>query len=205
MQHLVAVGRSIHLPYRMAEGNSCYNGGKPGVSDAFASALWGADFMLLLAQLGVSGVNLHGGGRGFYTPIAGGGSAPFQVRPLYYGMLVFRAFASGSLVPCKLDAGGINATAYACINPEGRLALAILNKDVGHDLHLKLGDDVLHRPSREITMVAPGVGSTTDVTLGGQTVSQVEWRPAWSSPSLRTELVVPRASALLLEFDGIIL
>ena len=33
-----------NLPYRMTEGNSCFGGGKPEVSDAFASALWGSDY-----------------------------------------------------------------------------------------------------------------------------------------------------------------
>ncbi|HEY3703607.1 MAG TPA: hypothetical protein VGL22_01000 [Terracidiphilus sp.] len=46
---------------RMTEGNTCYRGGKPGVSDVFASALWAADYALLLAASGYSGVNLHGG------------------------------------------------------------------------------------------------------------------------------------------------
>ena len=47
--------------YRMTEGNSCYRGGKPGFSDVFAATLWSADYCLLLASLGYSGVNLHGG------------------------------------------------------------------------------------------------------------------------------------------------
>ena len=46
---------------RMTEGNTCYRGGKPGVSDVFASALWAADYSLLLASNNYSGVNLHGG------------------------------------------------------------------------------------------------------------------------------------------------
>jgi hypothetical protein len=46
---------------RMTEGNSCYRGGKPGVSDVFAAALWAADYALLLASNNYSGVNLHGG------------------------------------------------------------------------------------------------------------------------------------------------
>jgi hypothetical protein len=46
---------------RMAEGNTCYRGGKPGVSDVFAAALWSADYALLLASNNYSGVNLHGG------------------------------------------------------------------------------------------------------------------------------------------------
>jgi hypothetical protein len=35
---------------RMTEGNTCYRGGKPGVSDVFAAALWSADYSLLLAS-----------------------------------------------------------------------------------------------------------------------------------------------------------
>jgi hypothetical protein len=46
---------------RMTEGNTCYRGGKPGVSDVFAAALWAADYALLLASNHYSGVNLHGG------------------------------------------------------------------------------------------------------------------------------------------------
>ncbi len=46
---------------RMTEGNTCYRGGKPGVSDVFAAALWSADYALQLASRGYTGVNLHGG------------------------------------------------------------------------------------------------------------------------------------------------
>ena len=33
------------LPYRLEEVNNFYNGGAAGVSDSFASGLWGVDFM----------------------------------------------------------------------------------------------------------------------------------------------------------------
>jgi hypothetical protein len=46
---------------RMTESNTCYRGGKPGVSDVFAAALWAADYSLLLAGNNYSGINLHGG------------------------------------------------------------------------------------------------------------------------------------------------
>ncbi|RZU43301.1 hypothetical protein [Edaphobacter modestus] len=49
------------VPFRMTEGNTVYQGGKPGLSDAFAAALWGADYLFELMSLGYSGVNLHGG------------------------------------------------------------------------------------------------------------------------------------------------
>ena len=56
-----AAARRMGLRVRMTEGNTCYRGGKPGVSDVFASALWAADYALLLAANGYTGVNLHGG------------------------------------------------------------------------------------------------------------------------------------------------
>ncbi len=56
-----AVAAKLDVPLRMSEGNTCYGGGKPGVSDVFASALWSADYSLLLATNGYVGVNLHGG------------------------------------------------------------------------------------------------------------------------------------------------
>jgi hypothetical protein len=64
-QAIVDAAAKDHLVYRMTEGNSCYRGGKPGMSDAFASALWAGDYMLALATAGCAGVNLHGGSREF--------------------------------------------------------------------------------------------------------------------------------------------
>ena len=110
---IVAVARENNLVYRMTEGNSCYRGGKPGVSNAFCSALWAVDYLLKLANFGCAGVNLHGGGASvirlslgghlpgenlvpngpalaaegsFYTPIAGSREKGFKARPVFYGM-----------------------------------------------------------------------------------------------------------------------
>lgn len=60
---------------RMTEGNTCYRGGKPGVSDVLAAALWSADYSLLLASNDYSGVNLHGG-TGQSVANSVGGSLP---------------------------------------------------------------------------------------------------------------------------------
>src|SRR5271154_4494400 len=56
-----AAASKMSARVRMTEGNTCYRGGKPGVSDVFAAALWSADYSLLLASNVYSGVNLHGG------------------------------------------------------------------------------------------------------------------------------------------------
>jgi hypothetical protein len=70
-----AAANKIDARVRMTEGNTCYRGGKPGVSDVFAAALWSADYSLLLASNGYSGVNLHGGtGKSVANSV--GGSLP---------------------------------------------------------------------------------------------------------------------------------
>src|SRR6202050_5210743 len=56
-----AAADKMGVRVRMTEGNTCYRGGKPCVSDVFAAALWSADYSLLLASNNYSGVNLHGG------------------------------------------------------------------------------------------------------------------------------------------------
>lgn len=56
-----AAANKMGVRVRMTEGNTCYRGGKPGVSDVFAAALWSADYALLLGSNNYSGVNLHGG------------------------------------------------------------------------------------------------------------------------------------------------
>lgn len=98
-------------PYRMDEGNSCFGGGRVGVSDAYASVLWVADFMLRAASAGFSGVNLHGGGAGVYTPIESSERAAAAPRPMYFGMQFAQRFAGFSVARCALKTDA-NVTAY---------------------------------------------------------------------------------------------
>jgi hypothetical protein len=70
-----AAAKKVGARVRMTEGNTCYRGGRPGVSDVFASALWAADYSLLLASNNYSGINLHGGtGKSVANSV--GGSLP---------------------------------------------------------------------------------------------------------------------------------
>lgn len=67
--------KKVGARVRMTEGNTCFRGGKPGVSDVFAAALWAADYSLLLASNNYSGINLHGGtGKSVANSV--GGSLP---------------------------------------------------------------------------------------------------------------------------------
>jgi hypothetical protein len=137
--------RATGLPFRMAEGNSCYNAGRPGVSDTFASALWAADFCLQMATLGCVGVNLHGGANGFYSPIVGSIESGFAARPEYYGLMLAQQFAGHTLKRTTLEAQGGNLTAYATGAGAATRLVAVFNKDAR---------------DADVTITEPGVGFT---------------------------------------------
>jgi hypothetical protein len=154
----------LQTHYRMTEGNTCYRGGKPGVSDVFASALWSADYLLLLASLGYAGVNLHGGDgqmvanslggklpgddlvladhgdpashpHPYYTPVAHMGS-DYVLEPVAYGMKFANYFAGTTMFAVDFDPKGLNATAYAAKRKDGKILLAVINKDPKQTLQL---------------------------------------------------------------------
>ena len=125
----VDAAKSIGVPYRMDEGNSCWNGGQEGVSDTLASALWAADMMLDFASGGCAGVNLHGGGNGFYTPIAGSLATGFTTRPEYLGMQLAKEFVGATLLATKLDSQSDKLSAYAAIKDGAHILLAINKTD----------------------------------------------------------------------------
>lgn len=126
--HVIAEAQqTAQLPYRMSEGNSCWDGGKPGVSDTFASALWCASFMLQCAARGWAGVNLHGGGNGYYTPIAGAPSTGFTRRPEYFGMRFAQRFVGAQVVAANLNSASPLVDAFV-FKSGGKLELALINK-----------------------------------------------------------------------------
>jgi hypothetical protein len=187
----LSAGEHRTVPYRMTEGNTCYRGGKPGVSDVFAASLWAADYLLDLASLGYAGVNLHGGdGKAvgnslgghlpgddivlaqhgdpaqhphpYYTPIAHIGDQ-YLPEPVNYGMRFAGFFAGATMLPVDFNPGSVNATAYAATLPSGQGIVAIINKDATQPLHINLpGYSVAH------TLSAPALDSTrvqlTDAT-----------------------------------------
>jgi hypothetical protein len=187
------------LPYRMSEGNTCYNAGKKGVSDTFASALWAADFMAQLATIGGVGVNFHGGGNGLYTPIAGSEQEGFSARPEYYGMLLARTLAGATMLASELDAQGANLTAYA-MEKQGKLTVLAFNKD-DHEVTLRVTLPSRGMRMNLVRLTGPAVDAATGVTLGGAAVTGTgAWQPTAAETASATDgalrLTLPAFSAL---------
>jgi hypothetical protein len=189
-----AAASTLGARVRMTEGNTCYRGGKPGVSDVFAAALWSADYSLLLASNDYSGINLHGGtGKSvansvggslpgdafleangetpeqiaahphpFYTPIATFDS-DYRLEPVAYGLKFAGSFSGGTLLQTelstKVQAAGVNATAYAAKLPGGQTSVIILNKDASADIEIELDFGRVSGAVETETLHAPALDS----------------------------------------------
>ena len=181
LRPLQQAAHSSHLPYRLTEANSCYGGGKRGVSDTFASALWGVDLLFQAAAGGCAGVNFHGGPGSAYTPIAQTSKTTqeYEPRPLYYGLLLFAQSSQGRLVPASFQTFQDSLMAYAVRNDNGGLQITVINKDdlVGASLTVDPGRTF--RAGTALRLTAPALDSTTGVTLAGSSVaSDSFWMPS---------------------------
>jgi hypothetical protein len=80
------------LVFRVDETNSVACGGKRGVSDTFASALWAVDALFSFARAGVDGVNIHvfpGAHYSLFQFGRAGENWTALVHREYYGLLLF--------------------------------------------------------------------------------------------------------------------
>ena len=124
-------------PWRLEEANNFYNGGAKDISDTFASALWGMDYLYWYGSHGAQGVNFHSGDQ-----VAAGQnsvecryasfiSSPqgYFAHPVAYGIKMFNLGSKGSFVPVTLNAGTVNMTAYAVLGNDRSLYVTLINKE----------------------------------------------------------------------------
>ena len=203
---------SIGVPFRIGECNSYFNGGAPGVSNAYASSLWILDFLFNCAQGGAAGVNLHGGGNvNSYSPIADNSGAVVEARPLFYGMKLFTLAGQGTLVQTNLSAGGINATAYAVKGPGKAVNLIVVNKDATQNLQLTISmpQSVSSATLMAMTQLSsgaqgPSLSATSGVTIQDATIDpNGEFSPSapynLSQDGSQMSCYVPALSAVLIK------
>ena len=183
------------LPLRLDEVNSVTCGGRPGVSNTFASALWFPEAMLKLRQAGVDGVNLHmrdDAINGPFERTRGG----FEPRPLLRGMvLLARTLGRHAQIvgvhvkaprAVRLEAWGIRV---------GRRALHVLLIDrTTHRVRVRLLVPAASATAAQLS--APSVRATDGVKLS---------RPRPLSPSRRGyySVSVPAPGATLVSLQDV--
>ncbi len=193
------------LPWRMCETNSFFGGGRPGLSDTLAGALWTLDYMLLLAQYGCAGVNMETGVNqlGFissYSPIQDDGAGHNTAGAPYYGMLAFAAATANapSVLAVESDGKDTGVTMYGLGMGERVRNIVIINKTVNQSARVSLKQVPLKNPSA-LRLAGPSLDSKAGITFGGSAVnSSGGWAAARSEAVLSTGVTVPPGSAIVI-------
>jgi len=174
----VAAAQQRKLPIALAETNSASCGGMPRVSNAFASALWGLDWLFSAAEDGLTGVNFHISyrpGGSSYNPVdsyaASENSANYKniVEPLYYAMYLFVHSASGTHLLRPKAQTRANVRAYATTAcPTCAVNAVVLNKDNSASGTVRVHLDRRAGVGRVLLLKAPRLDSLSpEVTYGG--------------------------------------
>lgn len=173
VRHLAAVATSHGAKVVVSEMNSAICGGLRGVSDTFASALWGTDILFGLASEGVRNVDFHTWTGSIYGPIEfarRNGVPVAHVRPLFYAMWLFnRATPDGSrLLPVGPNAPGARLKTWGTIDKKGTRRFVVINKDpqVGRKVVLNAGGGAGRATVERLS--APSLKSQNNVTFGGR-------------------------------------
>jgi hypothetical protein len=201
------------VPFRIAEANSVYDEGQPGVSDTLGAALWGLELMFAAAEAGAAGVNFHAGVHNrrsdadkAYTPIARGRDGRYRAQPLYYGMLMFAQAARGALVPVQLKSEMSELKTFAVRAGEGGLRVCLINKDLARGVRVEIDPGRRFGNASVMRLAGPAADATSGITLGGASVDAFgRWAPApeaLHSPLPTAAVDVPAASAALVSMTA---
>jgi hypothetical protein len=182
----VALTHRAGVAFRVDETNSVACGGKRGVSDTFASALWVLDALFSFARAGVDGVNIHlfpGAHYSLFQFSHTGASWTALVHPEYYGLLMFaRAAPPGArLLSVKVGRAASPATglsrgtasksaltAWATRAPDGTVRVVLINVSTARSQLVFVRAPTTGATANVQRLRAPSVSSSSGVTLAGQ-------------------------------------
>ena len=183
LAQLSAATKFSGVPYRICETNSFSGGGKPGVSDTLASALWVLDFMFTVATTGCAGINMETGvnQRGFissYSPIGDDDHRHYTATPEFYGMLAFAQAGKGHLIASNLEASNRNLKAYATQQGKDRVVLTLINKEGTSHGVVSVECAAAFKKGSILRLSGPSLESRTGVLLGGVAIEPSGvWHP----------------------------
>jgi hypothetical protein len=170
------------IAYRINEVNSFSGGGREGVSDTFAEALWCLDFMFEVASHGCNGVNIqtdinHLAWVSHYSPIIHDATG-IRVRPEYYGMLAFAVAGNGKMLKTTVSETDANISAYATVDQHGTIWVTLINKNLDRDLKIELSPGEMPVSGDVYRLTAPTAQSAEKVTYGETEVAaDGTWTP----------------------------
>ena len=201
------------IPLSINATNSYCHGGRQGVSDVFASALWATDYAFTAAQQRVRRLNFLGvpnnpsgnssGEQYYYAPINMDGTP----APIYYGLLLYHyaTQAGGSMVSTTPPSPSANVTAYSVLGADGHLRLTIINKDQALSATVNINTTRSYSSATALSLLAPSINATSGITLGGAAIaSDGTWTPTTPTSvpvsGANSSITVPAGSAVVITY-----
>jgi hypothetical protein len=199
----VAIARRRGVPVLVTELNSVTCGGRRGVSNAFASALWAPDALFELLRAGAAGVNIHVRARAVNAAFALGPGG-LDAKPLLYGLIAFaRTLGPGAqLVPLHVSASvSLHLKAWGVrVRGDGLHVLLIDKGRQPVNVALRVPGTDAATIQR---LLAPSAGARSGVTFDGEYLDVGgTWRGRSTAQTVRPgengyPIMLPRYSAAL--------
>ena len=178
LQTINTASSNYQLPYRITESNNVYGGGKHGVSDVFASALWALDLMWTIAENNGQGINFHGGTGLYYSPIIIKNGV-LTAMPEYYAMLAFKyGSRGGTIIPAVINNPitynnnpTYNCSAYATTNADNTLSVTLINKEESENIPFAIQFGKNASSIQVVRLTAPAITSAAGTKFAGSAVN----------------------------------
>ena len=187
---MLALAHTYATPLRMDESNSISCEGEPGVSNAFASALWALDYTARAMTAGVVGVNFHDliDQPRTYSPLAAHSESALnagdlQPAPEWYALLAAHTLVGSRPLPTTtIGTTPGELSAWAMDAPDGKVSLVLVNYDPpGSEplaVHLRVPRALARGSILRLTARSPA--ATTGTRLGGKAVAPTG---TWTTPT----------------------
>lgn len=214
----IKVAARAHRPFRLTETGSASCGGKRGVSDTFAAALWGSDWLFGWTFFGMEGVDFHTSGS--YSPFdfaLVGGQWRAYVRPLYYGLLLYAAGTQdgGRIIRDPTffakTSKGAQVRVWVVQSRDGSLRVSIFNKDLHRSGPVRIRIPGSRRAGTLMRLKGRSATAKRGVTFAGQSVPRGSTDGALAGHTVTATVTprhgvytvqMPKVSAALLTVPG---
>jgi hypothetical protein len=167
-----SLAHADHVRLRIDEMNSVTCGGRPGVSDVFASALWALNALFEAASDGADGVNIHtfpGTANELFSFSRVDGRWIAAVRPEYYGLLMFARAAPPGAKLLDIEQRNTGQTrVWATIGKDGYTRLVLINDSLTQASSVVVQMPNASGPAELERLLAHSAYSTGGITIGGQ-------------------------------------
>ncbi len=210
----MSVSRASEIGLRIDETNSVSCGGRAGVSNTFASALWATGYLLKTMTAGAVGINFQGNPAncGGYSPLCAHTpvnltAGILSAQPEWYALLLAKSLVGTRPLPSSLiPPRRANVTAAGFLGHDGELRLVVVDDEPPGSGEAAVSVHVgrAFPAATVLALSAPSLAATAGVRLGDQAVAR---DGSWRGPRRITQipvrngvimLAVPSASAELL-------